>query len=85
VGQGGGVRCHAGTNVARLIFILPRLGMWGLAPGALGSQATGPERGDRAALIAIWSGAITGSWSGGDSEAIGEAGWPGVRQKLLAH
>jgi hypothetical protein len=84
-GKVEGVRCHAGTNIAQLVFVLPRLGTRGLAPGALDSQATGPERGDRAALAAVWSGAITGSWSGGYSEAIGEAGRPGVRQKLLAH
>jgi hypothetical protein len=49
-----------------------------LALGVLGSQATGPERGDRAALVAVWSGAVIGSWSGGASKAIGEAGRPGV-------
>jgi hypothetical protein len=80
-----GVWCRVGTGAARLVFILPRLGMWGLAPGALGSQATGPEQGDRAALTAVWSGNATGSWSGGVGEAIGEAGRPGMLQKLLAH
>jgi hypothetical protein len=56
-----------------------------LALGALGSQAAGPERGDRAALAVVWSGASTGSCSGGASKAIGEAGRPGVLLKLLAH
>jgi hypothetical protein len=49
-----------------------------LALGVLGSQATGPEHGDRAALTAVWSGAIVGSWSGGASKAIGEARRLGV-------
>jgi hypothetical protein len=57
----------------------------GLALGALGSQATGPERGDRAALAVVWSGASTGSCSGGASNAIGEVGRPGVLSKLPAH
>jgi hypothetical protein len=80
-----GARCRVGTGAARLIFVLPQLGTRGLAPGALGSQATGPEQGDRAALAAVWSGAVTGSWSGGVGEVIGEAGRPSVLQKLLAH
>jgi hypothetical protein len=71
--------------VAPLVFIRPRLGTWGLAPGALGSQATWPERGDRAVLAAVWSGSATGSWSGGVGELIGEAGRLGVLHKLLAH
>jgi hypothetical protein len=57
----------------------------GLALGALGSQATGPERGDRAAPAVVWSGASTGSCSGGASKAIGEVGRPGVLSKLPAH
>jgi hypothetical protein len=61
------------------------MGTRGLALGALGSQATGPNHGDWAALAAIWSGAVTGSWSGGASEAIGEVGRPGMLSKLLAH
>jgi hypothetical protein len=80
-----GVRCRAGMGAARLVFIRPRLGTRGLAPGALGLQATGPERGDRAVLVAVWSGKATGSWSGGVGELIGEAGRLGVLHKLLAH
>jgi hypothetical protein len=82
-----GVRCRAGMGMARLSFICPRLGTRGLALGALGLQATGPERGDRAVavLAAVWSGKATGSWSGGVGELIGEAGRPGVLHKLLAH
>jgi hypothetical protein len=79
-----GVQCRAGMGVARLGFIRPRLGTWGLAPGALGLQATGPERGDRAMLAAVWSGKATRSWSGGVGELIGEAGRPGVLHKPLA-
>jgi hypothetical protein len=63
----------------------PSAGNAGLALGALGSQATGPERGDRAALAVVWSGASTGSCSGGASNAIGEVGRPGVLSKLPAH
>jgi hypothetical protein len=59
----------------------PSAGNAGLALGVLGSWATGPEQGDRAALAAVWSGAIVGSWSGGASKAIGEAGWPGVQSR----
>jgi hypothetical protein len=70
--------------VARLGFLRPRLGTRGLTPGALGLQATGPERGDRAVLVAVWSGKATGSWSGGVGELIGEVGRPGVLHKLLA-
>jgi hypothetical protein len=80
-----GVRCRAGTGGAWLVIIRPRLGTQGLAPGALGLQATGPERGDRAVLVAVWSGSATGSWSGGVGELIGEAGRPGVLHKLLVH
>jgi hypothetical protein len=80
-----GARCCVGMGAARLVFVSPRLGTRGLALGALGSQATGPERGDRAALAAVWLGAVIGSWSGGVSEVIGEAGRQGVLQKLLAH
>jgi hypothetical protein len=80
-----GVWCHAGMGVAWLVFIRPRLVTRGLAPGALGLQATGPERGDRAMLMAVWSGKATGSWSGGVGELIDEAGRPGVLHKLLAH
>jgi hypothetical protein len=80
-----GVRCHAGMGAARLGFIRPRLGTRGLAPGALGLQATGPERGDRAVLAAVWSGKATGLWIGGVGELIGEAGRPGMLHKLLAH
>jgi hypothetical protein len=56
----------------------PSAGNAGLALGVLGSRAIGPEQGDRAALTAVWSGAVVGSWSGGASKAIGEAGRPGV-------
>jgi hypothetical protein len=80
-----GARCHVGTGIAWLVSVLPRLGTRGLALGALGSLAIGPERGDRAALAAVWSGDVTGSWSGGVDEVIGEAGRLGVLQKLLAH
>jgi hypothetical protein len=80
-----GVWCRAGMGVARLGFIRPQLGTRGLALGALDLQAIGPERGDRAVLAAVWSGKATGSWSGGVGELIGEAGWPGVLHKLLAH
>jgi hypothetical protein len=79
-----GVRCRAGMGAAQLGFIRPQLGTRGLAPGALVLQATGPERGDRAVLAAVWSGKATGSWSGGVEELIGEAGWPGMLHKLLA-
>jgi hypothetical protein len=72
-------------GAAQLIFIRPRLGTRGLTPGTLGSQATGPERGDRAVLMAVWSGSATGSWGGGVGELIGEAGRLGVLHKLLAH
>jgi hypothetical protein len=71
-------------GAARLGLIRPRLGMLGLAPGALGLQATGPERGDRAVLAAVWSGEATWSWSGGVGELIGKVGRPGVLHKLLA-
>jgi hypothetical protein len=80
-----GVRCRAGMGTAWLVFIRPRLGTRGLAPGALGLQATGPEQGDRVVLAAVWLGKATGSWSGGVGELIGEAGRPGVLHKLLAH
>jgi hypothetical protein len=56
----------------------PSAGNVGLALGVLGSQVTGPEHGDRAALTAVWLGVVVGSWSGGASKAIGEAGRPGV-------
>jgi hypothetical protein len=79
-----GVWCHAGMGATRLGFIRPRLGTRGLALGALSLQATGPERGHRAVLTAVWSGKATGSWSGGVGELIGEAGRPGVLHKLLA-
>jgi hypothetical protein len=71
--------------MAQLVFIRPRLGTPGLAPGTLGLQATGPERGDRAVLAPVWSGKVTGLWSGGVGEFIGKAGRPGVLHKLLAH
>jgi hypothetical protein len=80
-----GVQCRAGMGAAWLSLIRPRLGMRGLAPGALGLQATGPERGDRAVLAAVWSGRATGLWSGGVGELIGEVGRLGVLHKLLAH
>jgi hypothetical protein len=79
-----GVRCRVGMGVARLGFIRPRLGTRGLTPGALDLQAIGPERGERAVLMAVWSGKATESWSGGFGELIGEAGQPGVLHKLLA-
>jgi hypothetical protein len=77
------VPCRNGRCTAH--FHPSSAGNAGLAQGALGSQATGPERGDRAALAAVWSGNATGSWSGAVGEVIGEAGRPGVLQKLLAH
>jgi hypothetical protein len=79
-----GVRCRAGMGAAWLGLIRPRLGTLGLAPGALGLQATRPEQGDRAVLAAVWSWEATGSWSGRVDELIGEAGRPGVLHKLLA-
>jgi hypothetical protein len=79
-----GVWCRAGMGVARLGLIRPQLGTLRLAPGALGLQVTGPERGDMAVLVAVWSGEATGSWSGGVGELIGEGGRPGVLHKLLA-
>jgi hypothetical protein len=80
-----GVRCRAGMGAAWPVFIRPRLGTRGLAQGALSLQATGPERGDRVVLAAVWSGKVTGSWSVGVGEFIGEAGRPGVLHKLLTH
>jgi hypothetical protein len=76
------VSCWNGRGTAR--FHSPSAGNVGFAPGALGLQATGPEQGDRAVPVAVWSGKATGSWSGGVGELIGEAGRPGVLHKLLA-
>jgi hypothetical protein len=89
-GSDGGVQVKGDTMPRRYKLCTTRFhpssaGNAGLALGALSSQATGPERGDRAACAAVWSGASTRSWSGGASKAIGEVGRQGVLSKLLVH
>jgi hypothetical protein len=62
----------------------PSAGNMGLALGALGVQATVPERGDRAAFASTRSWGGVGSWSGGSGASIGEARWPGMLPMPLA-
>jgi hypothetical protein len=74
--------CRNGCGAARSRS--PSVGNAGLALGALGGQATVPERGDRATPASARSWAGVGSWSGGCGVSIGEAGRPGVLSMTLA-